>query len=56
MTYTPLLILFPMANMLRVFGVIDFLRLMHNVESMVGFTIAAVCETDWKSVVSNGEK
>ena len=56
MTYTPLLLLFPMANILRVFGGIDFLRLVYNAESMVEFIIAAVCETDWKSVVNNGEK
>ena len=56
MKCTPLLILFPMANILRVFGGIDLLRLMYNAESMVGFAIAAVCETDWKSIVNTGEK
>ena len=45
-----------MANILRVFGGIDLLRLMYNAESMVGFAIAAACEIDWKSVVNNGEK
>ena len=46
MKYTPLLILFPMANILRVFGETDLLRLMYNAESIVGFAIAAVCETN----------
>ena len=46
MIYTPLLILFPMANILRVFGGIDLLRLMYNAESMMGFVITAICETD----------
>ena len=45
-----------MANILRVFGGINLLRLMYNAESMVGFAIAVVCETDWKLVVNNGEK
>ena len=45
-----------MANILRVFGGIDLLRLLYNAESIVGFTIAAVCETDWMSVVNIGEK
>ena len=54
--YISLLILFPMANILRVFGGIDLLRLLYNAESIVGFTIAAVCETDWMSVVNIGEK
>ena len=46
MVYTPLLILFPMANILRVFGETDLLRMVYNAESIVGFAIAAVCETD----------
>ena len=56
MPYISLILLFPMANSLRVFGGIDLLRLMYNAESIVGFTIASICETDWKLVVNDGEK
>ena len=56
MTYTPLLLLFFMASIVRIFGGIDLMRLMYNIESMVRFAIIAVCETDWKSLVNNGKK
>ena len=56
MIYTPLLLLLPMANILRVFEEMDLLRLIYNTESMMGVAIVAVCEADWKLVVNNREK
>ena len=45
-----------MGNILQIFVGTTLLRLMYIAESMVGFAIAAVCESNWRLVVNNGEK
>ena len=55
MIYAPFLLLLPMANMLRVYGGIDLLRLMYNAELMIGFANVAVCKTGQITGRSNYE-